>query len=99
MRRHYIAIAVILAVGWGLSAWLYVHGAAEDALPMELTNDAKLNVGRLERLAGHSAVIYEQINENLKSLFHGSNLGITLFVVTSVIALIYYLRITRAPTA
>jgi hypothetical protein len=94
-RRHYLVIAAILAVGWGAAAWRYVAGAAADALPLELTQDAKLNVGRLERLAGHSAVIYEQINEAWKSLWSGSNLGITLFVITSLIALVYYLRITR----
>jgi hypothetical protein len=91
-RRHLIAIAVIVLVGWGAAIPIYLSGSADSELPMELTDDSKLNIGRLERLSGKSAVFYEQINSALGSLFHGPNLGITLFVVTSLIALIYFVR-------
>jgi hypothetical protein len=96
-RRHLIAIAVILVAGWGAAAAIYVNAAADSALPMELTDDAKLNIGRLERLSGKSAVIYEQLGSALGSLWHGANLGITIFVLTSLVALLYFYRASPGP--
>jgi hypothetical protein len=91
-RRHLIAIAAILVVGWGAAIPIYLYNPPDDLLPMELTDDSKVNISRLERLSGKSAVFYEQMNDALGSLFHGPNLGITLFVVTSLIAVIYFVR-------
>lgn len=91
-RRHLIAIAAIVIAGWGAAFAIYLNAAGDPALPMELTDDSKLNLGRLERLSGKSAVFYEQMSSALGSFFHGPNLGITLFVITSIIALIYFVR-------
>lgn len=91
-RRHLIAIAVLLAAGWGAAIPLYLNGQTGYALPMELTDDSKVNIGRLERLSGKSAVFYEQLDSALSSLWHGPNLGITIFVITSLIALVYFVR-------
>jgi hypothetical protein len=88
--RHLIAIAALLVIGWGAAIPIYLNGETEYALPMELTDDSKVNISRLERLAGKSAVVYEQLNEALGSLWHGPNLGITIFVITSLVALAYF---------
>jgi hypothetical protein len=94
-RRHLLVIAAILVAGWGAAIPLYVRGAADEPLPMELTEDAKVNDYRLERLAGKSGVYYHQLHDGLASLWHGANLGITVFVLTSLAALAYYLAISR----
>ncbi|HEY2030282.1 MAG TPA: hypothetical protein VGH20_13850 [Myxococcales bacterium] len=94
-RRHLLVIALILICGWGAAIPLYVHGAVDDPLPMELTEDTKLNDYRLERLAGKSGVYYHQLYDGLASLWHGANLGITVFVLTSLVALSYYLAVSR----
>jgi hypothetical protein len=94
-RRHLLVIAAILAVGWGAAVPIYLRGGTDESLPMELTEDTKLNDYRLERLAGKSGVYYHQLHDGIASLWHGANLGITLFVVTSVIALAYYLAVSR----
>lgn len=94
-RRHLLVIALILAAGWGAAIPLYLHGALEEPLPMELTEDTKLNDYRLERLAGKSGVYYHQLYEGLASLWHGPNLGITVFVLTSLVALAYFLAVSR----
>jgi hypothetical protein len=89
-RGHLAGIIALLVVGWGAAIGVYLTATSEDPLPLELTQDAKLNVARLERLAGKSAVVYEQLNEALKSLWQGPNLGITLFVITSLVALVWF---------
>lgn len=89
-RGHLAGIIALLVVGWGSAIAIYLTATTEDPLPLELTQDAKLNVARLERLAGKSAVVYEQMNEALSSLWHGPNLGITLFVITSLVALTWF---------
>jgi hypothetical protein len=93
-RQLYITLA-ILAVGWGIAIPVYLHGASDDELPFELTDAAKLNVGRLERLGGKSAVFYQQLGDSLASLFQGWRLGITIAVATCVVALVYFMVSTR----
>ena len=96
-RRHLLVIALILAAGWGAALPLYLHGAVDESLPMELTEDTKLNDYRLERLAGKSGVYYHQLHDSFASLWRGPNLGITVFVLTSLVALAYYLIVSRRP--
>jgi len=52
---------------------------------------------RLERLAGKSGVYYHQLHDGFASLWRGPNLGITVFVLTSLVALAYYLIVSRRP--
>jgi hypothetical protein len=95
-RQLYITLA-ILGVGWGIGIPIYLRGASDEELPYELTDAAKLNVSRLERLGGKSAVFYQQLGDSLASLFQGWRLGITIAVVSCVVALVYFIVSTRKP--
>jgi hypothetical protein len=93
-RPLYIALA-ILAVGWGIGISVYLTGADDDSLPFELTSDSKRYVYQLERLGGKSAVFYSELYDGLSSLWHGSRLGITIGVLSCLVALVYYRSATR----
>ena len=88
-RPLYIALA-ILAVGWGIGIPVYLTGTDEDALPFEMTTDSRRYVYQLERLGGKSAVFYQELYDGFASLWHGSRLGITIGVISCLVALVYY---------
>ena len=82
----------IFAAGWAVGLPIYMFGAGDEAsLPFELTSDAKINNARLERLAGKSALFYQQLGDWLASLFHGWRLGLTIGVLATLLALLWYL--------
>jgi hypothetical protein len=86
-----IALA-IAAISWAVG--LPILALARDAgesLPFELTMDAKINDQRLERLAGKSALVYQELGAWLDSMFHGWKLGLTVGVLGSLFALAWYL--------
>jgi hypothetical protein len=95
MRRappHRNIALAIFAAGWLAGLPILMFGAGDDAaLPFELTMDAKVNLGRLERLGGRSALFYEQLGETLGAFFHGWRLGLTIGVLGSLLALAWYL--------
>jgi hypothetical protein len=94
-RPLYITLA-ILAVGWAIGIPIYLaRSAEEESLPFELTEDGKKYIYNLERLGGRSAVFYEQLGDALSSAFHGWRLGITICLISCVVALIYFIRATR----
>jgi hypothetical protein len=51
-------------------------------------------VYQLERLGGKSAVFYQELSDGFSSLWHGSRLGITIGVISCLVALVYYLSAT-----
>jgi len=93
-RPLYIALA-ILAVGWGIGIAVYLTAADEDSLPFALTTDSRHYVNQLERLGGKSAVFYEELSEGISSLWHGPRLGITIGVLSCLVALVYYWSATQ----
>ena len=88
-RPLYIALA-ILAVGWGIGISDNLTTADEDSLPFELTTGSRHYVNQLERLGGKSAVFYQELSDGFSSLWHGSRLGITIGVLSCLVALVYY---------
>jgi len=94
-RRHlYVSIA-ILAAGWSVGLAIYLSVLDDEQLPFELTDASKLYVYRLEQLGGKSAVVYQQMNDFLASLWHGSRLGLTIGVLSSLLALGWFLLAPR----
>ena len=90
-----IAIAILVA-GWAVAIPIYLFSGDEESLPFELTYDSRINVNRLGRLGGKSALFYQQLGEWLGSLWHGWRLGITIAVLSSVVALTWHLLAPRA---
>jgi hypothetical protein len=96
-RRHLFITLAIFVVGWGAAIAIFVSRAGDDALPFELTDDGKRYTYEVERLGGKQAVVFAQLNELLASLFRGQGLGLTIGVLASVAALLYYVVATRPP--
>jgi hypothetical protein len=100
MRRaplHRNIALAFLAGGWLVGIPILMFGASDDAdLPFELTMGTRVNIGRLERLGGKSALFYEQLRETLNALFHGWRLGLTILVLGSILALAWYLLAPEA---
>ncbi|MFL5367476.1 MAG: hypothetical protein ACJ781_18550 [Myxococcales bacterium] len=88
-RPLYIALS-ILAVGWGIGIPVCLVSAAEDALPFEMTTEDRRYVYQLERFGGKSAVLYSELYDAFSSLWHGPRLGITIGVLSCLVALVYY---------
>src|SRR5437762_14351933 len=86
-RGHLFVSIAIFVAGWVVGIAVYLSAADEDQLPFELTNDSKLYVRRLEYLGGKSALVYQEINDFVASLWHGQRLGITIGVLSSIVAL------------
>jgi hypothetical protein len=92
-RPLYIAVAIV-AVGWGIGIAIYLTAADPDSLPFEMTTGDRRFVNQLERLGGKSAVFYSELSDAFSSLWHGPRLGITIGVLGSLVALVYYLSAT-----
>ena len=95
MRDRFVPL-LILATGWAIGLIVWFSVPAGEELPFELTGDAKLNVYRLEKIGGKSALIYEDLNQFLASLWHPPRLGLTIGVASSLLALAWYLWAPRA---
>jgi hypothetical protein len=94
MRRaplHRNIALAFLAAGWLVGIPILMFAGDDADLPFELTMDTKVNIGRLERLGGRSALFYEQLRETITALFHGWRLGLTIGVLGSLLALAWYL--------
>ena len=95
MRRaplHRNIALAILAASWLVGLPILMLAPDDDAaLPFELTMDTRVNIGRLERLGGKSALFYDQLRETLGALFHGWRLGVTIGVLGSLLAFAWYL--------
>ena len=94
-RGHLFASLAILSAGWVVGLAIYLSAAVDDQLPFELTDDSKLYVRRLEELGGKSAVLYQEIDDFLASLWHGPRLGLTIGVLSSIVALCWFLLAPR----
>jgi hypothetical protein len=92
--RPVVSIAILLA-GWAVGITIYLSAAGDEQLPFELTDASKLYVDRLEKLGGKSALIYQEINDFVGSLWHGPRLGITVGVLSSLLALGWFLFAPR----
>ncbi len=101
MRRaplHRNIALAIAAAGWAIGLPIFMFaGEGSESLPFELTMDARVNVNRLERLGGKSALFYEQLGEWLNGIFHGWRLGLTIGVLGSLLALAWYLLAPEPP--
>jgi hypothetical protein len=94
-RKHLFVAIAILVAGWAVGIAIYLLAAPEEALPFELTYDSKRSLYRLEQLGGKSAVLYQQIDDFLSSLWHAPRLGITIGVSASLLALAWFLVARR----
>ncbi|HZR09198.1 MAG TPA: hypothetical protein VFA79_11510 [Myxococcales bacterium] len=94
-RGHRFVPIAILAVGWAVGVAVYLTADSDDSLPFELTADSKLYLDRLEKLGGKSAVFYAQLNDFVASLWHGPRLGVTIGVLSSLVALCWFLLTSR----
>ena len=92
MRRPVRAFVgfLILALGWAVGLGIYLGASGDDQLPFELTDAAKLYRYRLEQLGGKSALVYEDIRAFVASLWHAPRLGLTIGVVSTVVALLWW---------
>ncbi|HYS08380.1 MAG TPA: hypothetical protein VEP66_06535 [Myxococcales bacterium] len=94
-RRHlYIPVAILVA-GWTVGIAIYLSALDDQQLPFELTDASKLYVYRLQQLGGKFAVMYQEMNDFLASLWHGSRLGLTIGVLSSLLALGWFLLAPR----
>ena len=93
-RGHLLAAITLLIAGWVIGIAIYASAVNDEQLPFELTDDSKLYVRRIEELGGKSAVVYQEIGDFLGSLWHGSRLGLTIGVLSSAVALGWFL-VTR----
>jgi hypothetical protein len=89
-RRHLLVSTAILVMGWAVGVAIYLSAGADEQLPFELTYDSKRSVYRLEQLGGKSALFYQEIDDFLASLWHGSRLGLTIGVLASLLALAWF---------
>ena len=94
-RRHLFVSAAIFVAGWTVGLAIYLSALDDDQLPFELTDASKLYIYRLERLGGKFAVMYQEMNDFLASLWHGSRLGLTIGVLSSLLALGWFLLAPR----
>jgi hypothetical protein len=88
-RRHLAIAAAILAVGWGVAIALYLSGSDDSSLPFELTSDSRQYTNQVERLGGKSAVVYGQVLDAVRAWTNGWRLGMTIAVISTVVALVY----------
>jgi hypothetical protein len=95
-RKHVIVSLAILVVGWAVGIAIYLSAASDEELPFELTYDSKRSLYRLEQLGGKSAVLYQQIDDFLSSLWRGPRLGITIGVLSSLVAFGWFSIARRA---
>jgi hypothetical protein len=96
-RRHLFITLAIFVLGWGVASAIFLTRPGDDPLPFELTDDGKRYSYDTERMAGKQAVYFAQLSEFLASLFHGQTLGLTIGVLASVAALLYYIVATHPP--
>ena len=95
-RPHLFVSIAILAVGWTAGLAVYLSGLEdEQQLPFELTDASKLYRYKLEQVGGKFAVLYQEMNDFLASLWHGSRLGLTNVVLSSLLALGWFLLAPR----
>jgi hypothetical protein len=94
-RRHLFVSIAILAAGWAVGIAIWFSAAADEQLPFELTYESKRNTYRLEQLGGKSALLYQEIDDFLASLWHGSRLGLTIGVLSSLLAVCWFLLAPR----
>jgi hypothetical protein len=90
----FISLAILIA-GWGVVFAIYFSATDDDQLPFELTDASKLYVRRIEELGGKSAVLYQEMGDFLGSLWHGSRLGLTIGVLSSLFAVAWFLLAPR----
>jgi hypothetical protein len=94
-RRHLFVSIAILVAGWAVGIAIWFSAAADEQLPFELTYESKRNAYRLEQLGGKSALLYQQIDDFLASLWHGPRLGLTIGALSSLLALGWFLFAPR----
>jgi hypothetical protein len=96
-RRHVFITLAIFFVGWGVAFVIFFSPAGDGPLPFELTDDGKRYTYDTERLGGKQTVFFTQLRAFLVSLFHGQDLGLTIGILASCAALLYYILATRRP--
>jgi ABC-type multidrug transport system permease subunit len=94
-RRHVLVTLGILAAGFAVAVPVYLHGSAQESLPFELTEDGKKYLYNIQQMQGQEGLLIAQLSNFWSGLWRGWELGITLAVITCVIALAYYLIATR----
>jgi hypothetical protein len=82
-----IAIAAVIAVVGGLGGLtLWAFAPPEDENLLEAYEQSKRYQANLERVGGKAAVLGDEIQRWLASLFHGPNLGLTICALSLVVA-------------
>jgi len=113
MQKHlYIAAALVLAIGLGAALMVYLsatHGnaAATDYVIVDGTayavqpDDSKRYLRDVEVYGGKAAVVAADVNRWFSGLWHGTQLAVTLAVLSVAVALLLLLlaRAHAAPRA
>ncbi len=88
--RLYVLAFVIFASGAIGGALIYLFNGVdpEGAFQLIDSSNSKAYDDQLERIGGRSVVFADQFNRWMGSLWHGQQLGVTIFVITTVFALI-----------
>src|SRR3954462_12999210 len=94
-RRHPFVPLVIFGCGWAVGLAIYLSTLDDEQLPFELTDASKLYRYRLEQLGGKSALLYEDIRAFVGSLWHAPRLGLTIGVLSSLLAFVWYCFASR----
>ncbi len=98
--RACIKAALGAAFGWGLAALVYFSAAPDEANPLAQYEASKSYVVTMQRMGGSAQMIWNEVVDAIASCFHGQNLGITIFAVTTAVVFLYLFRaIARAEEA
>ncbi len=99
MRRR-VAVAAILALGWGAAVAIYVTAPAPEEDPWIAEMQSSREYERqVEVLGGKGALLANDLTRWLAGLWHGQSLAYTVACLTIVVALLYYAwdRVRSAP--
>jgi hypothetical protein len=84
--------AVGALLGWGLAALIYFSAAPDEADPLAQYEASKSYVVTMQRMGGSAQMIWNELVDAIASCFHGQNLGIMIFAITTAVVFLYLFR-------
>jgi hypothetical protein len=95
LGRCYAVTAVVWVGGWLVSLLIYCLAAPVEADPLSDYKHSKTYLYNVQKFAGGAAVFGNEVSDWFSSLWKGPTLGLTLGVLTAVIALAYFVLTSR----